>query len=156
MKKSLTIILLVIGGLAANILVNAVVLAAWDFNGMGAGLSVISGAAAAAVICMLAVVICMLAVVICNKTSIKRRALLICTQAPALAIATVVFVSSAVEYHDVTTDLSNDMWSGLRYGLTVAFFKIFIVIFITVLTMTAALALTLGITYYRKKTAEIT
>ena len=50
MKKVLTVILLIIGGRAANVLVNAAVQADWDFNGMGAGLSVIAGTASAAVI----------------------------------------------------------------------------------------------------------
>ena len=78
------------------------------------------------------------------------------TQSPAFAIAAVMFVYSAVNYYDVMTNPSNDKWSGLRYGLTVAFFKIDIVIFVTVLAMTAAPALTLGITYYKKRSAEIT
>lgn len=144
MKKVLTVILLIIGGIIANILVNFAVLAAWGFNDSGIGLSVFVGIAAVAVICALAAVIC-------KKLSIKRRILLIFTQAPALAIAVTAFVYLAVQYREVMSYTgTGDMWSGLTYGLTTAFFEISSVIFITVLVMTAALALTLGVTYYKK------
>lgn len=148
MKKVLTVILLIIGGLVANILVNAAVIAVWGFNDSTIPLSVIVGAAAVAAVCALAVVIC-------NKTSVRRRMLLPCSQAPIFAVAILMLIDSAIRYYDVTHSDYNDMWSGLRYwgaqlGLTVGTAAI-----ITVSVTTAALALTLGITYYKKKSTEI-
>lgn len=143
MKKLLTIFLLIIGGLAANILVNTAVIAAWGLIDGEIIRGVLAGTASIAVMCALAVLIV-------KKSQIKRRTLLIFAQTPALVISLAVFVLGASEYHDVMTFTgSGDMWSGLRYGLTIAFFEIYTVIFITVLTMTAVLAATLGITYYK-------
>lgn len=145
MKKVLTIILLVICGLVANVLMNAAVLAAWGFNGAGAGWSVLVGIAAAAALCALGVTVC-------GKLRIRRRTLLICTQAPALAIAAILFAGGLINYLDIMASKGgSDMWSGLRYGLGVAFFYIYTVIFITVLLMTAALTLALSITYIKEK-----
>ncbi len=145
MKKALTVILIVICGLIANVLMNAAVIAAWGFNGAGAGWSVLVGIAAAAAVCALGVTVS-------RKLRVRRRTLLICAQAPALAVAAFLFAGGLVQYLDVMSSKGgSDMWSGLRYGLTVAFFRIYTVIFITVLLMTVSLALALTVTYIKEK-----
>lgn len=143
-KKVLTAILLIIGGLAANILVNIAVVAAWGFNDSGVFLSVIAGIAAISAVCALASVIC-------NKTSVKRRVLLLCSQTPIIALTVILFIDSAKRYYDVTRNDYTDMWSGLRYWGAQLSFAIGTAAIITVLVTTIALALTLRITYRKEK-----
>lgn len=144
MKKVLTVILLIIGGLIINILINAAVIAVWGFNDSMIGLSVFVGTAAVAAICTLAAVIC-------KKTSVRRRVLLLCSQTPVIVLTVILLIDSAIRYYNVTHSDSDDMWSGLRYwgaqlGLTVGTAAI-----ITASVTTIALALTLRITYRKEK-----
>lgn len=147
MKKALTIILLVVCGLIANILINTAVMAAWFNSGWVLWIILLGTAAAAAT-----TGVCALGVMVCRKLRVRRRTLLICAQAPALAIAAILYLGVLVDYIRIMERVSaGEMFDGLERGLTVAFYQMFAVIFITVLLTTAALALTLYITYMKDK-----
>ncbi len=147
MKKALTIILLVVCGLIANILINTAVMAAWFNSGWVLWIILLGTAAAAAT-----TGVCALGVMVCRKLRVRRRTLLICAQAPALAIAVILYIGVLVDYIRIMERVSaGEMFDGLERGLTVAFYQMFAVILITVLLTTAALALTLYITYMKDK-----
>lgn len=144
MKKVPTVILLIIGGFVTNILVNAAVIAVWGFNDSTIFLSVIVGAAAVAAVCVLAAVIC-------NKTSVRRRVLLLCSQTPIIALVIFILIDSAVRSYKVIHSEYNDMWSGLRYWGAQLGSAVGTAAIITVSVTTIALAVTLRITYRKEK-----
>lgn len=147
MKKSLTIIFLLICGVVINALVVLACGAALSYSNLGLGAGIFAGAIAV-------MIFCRLAVSVRKRLQIRRRTMLLCLQLPSFAISAPFFVKRAVEYYNAMTQVQHGgqhTLIGYPYGYTVYFFGDIFWIFVSVSVMTAALALVFGYDCFKEK-----